>query len=216
MRVAFLIPYRPDGGPRDEVFRWVTNRIKFFFPASNVYIGLSPEGEFNRAAAINDAYDQILDESVIIINDADTVWNPTAIVSGYHALMYDAKFVLPYETYHLLDKASSQNLLNQPHYSIIVRSEYECEQTIYANPDVYHAPPVSGLLMMRSEDFPRFDERFVGWGEEDVAFVIRTSELLGKPHRTSDSVYHIWHPRSKEYAQPHYGKNQKLLRKEYL
>jgi hypothetical protein len=52
--------------------------------------------------------------------------------------------------------------------------------------------------------------------KEDVAFVIRASERIGRPVRVQGDVYHLWHPRGQDYNQPHYKDNQRLLRKEYL
>ncbi len=215
---AFLIPFRTDNGPRQVICDWVVKRINFFFPEAKVYFGNSPSGEFNRSAAINDAFSQIEGQKYIAINDSDTVWNPYTIINGFHSLVYDSKFVIPYSNYVALTKESTDDILSLKPSVGIDNLELHWEFNVNVNPHVYHAPPVSGLCVMKSDDFAKvkFDERFVGWGEEDVAFVIRASSILGKPYRCGGPVYHLWHPRSAEYDQPHYAKNRRLLNKEYL
>ncbi len=218
MRYAFLIPFRTDNGHREKLFNWNVERINRLFPDSNVYVGGGPDGEFNRSAAINEAFSKIQDESFIIINDSDTVWNSTLIMNGIYALTHN-RFVIPYSHYHLMDAPHTGKILSEREDIQITHTNYDYENTIQANPHVWHAPPVSGVLMMRASDFiitKGFDQRFRGWGEEDVAFVIRASERIGRPVRLKGDVYHLWHPRGEDYNQPHYKDNQRLLRKEYL
>lgn len=217
-RLAFLVPFRTDNGPRQEILDWVTARINFFFPSATVFIGDSPDGEFNRSAAINNALSKVEDQDVVVVNDADTTWNPSTIMNGIHSLSYDAKFVIPYDKYHIMDQPSSQKLRELPVHTVIDKTEFDYDIIAEANKHVYHAPPVSGLVMMKRVDFEDlggFDERFIGWGEEDVAFVMKAKGKFGKPVRLQENIYHIWHPKSAEYSQPHYKDNQKLLRKIY-
>lgn len=219
MRLAFLIPFRTDNGHREKLFQWTKKRIEFFFPESSIYVGSGGDGEFNRSAAINEAFSQINDERVIVINDADTIWNPTVVVNGLFNLRYDGKFIIPYNTYYIMDTPSTFKLLDLPVYAEILKDEFDYDIIAEENRSVYHAPPISGVLIMRSEHFKDiggFDERFVGWGEEDVAFVIKATKLLGRPYRPVGDVYHLWHPRGQDYSQPNYGNNQRILRLDYL
>lgn len=39
------------------------------------------------------------------------------------------------------------------------------------------------------------DERFRGWGHEDVAFTCAAKVLYGMPAITKGFSYHLWHPR---------------------
>lgn len=215
---AFLIPFRTDNGRRQEIFNWNLRRLRFFFPDCGIYIGESPEGEFNRAAAINNAFSQIQNEKYVVINDSDTVWDMTILINGFHSLVHDARFVIPYSNYRALDYKSSDILLGLPEHIRMYDLNLDCEFDITCNVDVYYAPPVSGVCMMEARNFAKikFDERFVGWGEEDVAFVIAARKELGRPYRCGGPIYHIAHPKSAEYSQPHYGENRRLLVKEYL
>src|SRR6185503_18301619 len=43
-----------------------------------------------------------------------------------------------------------------------------------------------------------FDERFIGWGGEDVAFAQACRVMTGEPERIEGPVYHLYHARSLE------------------
>lgn len=62
-----------------------------------------------------------------------------------------------------------------------------------------------------------FDERFVGWGWEDLAFWAACSAIGGGFHRVQGDIYHLWHPRSWEANEggPHHPANQ-VLGERYL
>jgi hypothetical protein len=219
MRLAFLIPFRTDNGHRQQLYDWTTRRIKFLMPGSNIYTSPGPDGEFNRSAAINEAYQQCGDEDVVIINDADTIWNASSIISGVSSLVREGRLIIPYTRYNILNKPSTESILKDEPNVELIGSNYDCDIIIEPNRAVYHAPPVSGVVMLRSVDFSTiggFDDRFVGWGEEDVAFIIKASKTLGRPVRCPNDVWHLWHPRGSDYSQPHYKQNQSILKKDYL
>lgn len=220
MRLAFLIPFRTDNGHRQRLYDYVTDRIKLFFPDAGIYTHAGMEStEFNRSAAINHAFTMMKGEEIVIVNDADTVWNASSILGGIFSLVHDGRFVIPYTRYNILDIPSTESILEDDVGRILAHTSYDYDIVVEANRHVFHAPPVSGVVMLRSTDFEAlggFDSRFIGWGEEDVAFTIRASKLLGRPVRCMGDVWHLWHPRGADYSQPHYKQNQSLLKKEYL
>lgn len=60
-----------------------------------------------------------------------------------------------------------------------------------------------------------FDEGFVGWGWEDLAFFWACRSLGFGYHRVGGAVYHLWHPRERAdtYDAPTYGANADLGRR---
>lgn len=62
-----------------------------------------------------------------------------------------------------------------------------------------------------------FDERFIGWGWEDLAFWASCNALGGGFQRIEGDMYHLWHPRSRDdnEGQPHHAANQ-VLGERYL
>jgi predicted glycosyltransferase involved in capsule biosynthesis len=61
------------------------------------------------------------------------------------------------------------------------------------------------------EEVGGYDERFVGWGWEDLAFFWACATMAGYD-RVGGAVYHLWHPQSRAdtYESPHYRANEEL------
>jgi hypothetical protein len=57
-----------------------------------------------------------------------------------------------------------------------------------------------------------YDERFVDWGYEDLAFMSACWSFAGRPDRIPGDAYHLWHPRSWEQNEgnPSHPANQTL------
>jgi hypothetical protein len=60
-----------------------------------------------------------------------------------------------------------------------------------------------------------FDERFVGWGQEDVAFIHAARLLTGEVERVGGTVWHLWHGRApgRNRLLPSYKAAQQLGRR---
>jgi hypothetical protein len=39
-----------------------------------------------------------------------------------------------------------------------------------------------------------FDERFIGYGFEDIALALSLETICGPHHRMAGTIYHLWHP----------------------
>ena len=55
MRTVILVPYRSDGDRRDQLWDFTRNWLQRHHPDYPIYLGPSPDGPFNRSAAINQA-----------------------------------------------------------------------------------------------------------------------------------------------------------------
>src|SRR5690349_1680299 len=73
MKVVILVPWRTDGGPREKVWGICRQRWETIYPGWPIYEGVSPDGPFNRAAAINHAARQAGEWDVAIVIDADVM-----------------------------------------------------------------------------------------------------------------------------------------------
>ena len=85
MTTIIIVPYRPDNGQRDKLWRHVKRRLTLEQPTWSIVEGRSPDGPFNRSAAINDAAG--CDWDTAVITDADC---PRELARGawrYHDLI---------------------------------------------------------------------------------------------------------------------------------
>ncbi|QDH91819.1 glycosyltransferase [Mycobacterium phage Phrappuccino] len=201
MKVPVLVPYRPDGGHRDRLWKWLQDVYWLPYPLCTEYTvveGTSypPEEPFNRSAAINRAArlaDLDADEGtlwdVAVIADADT-WVPRR--------QLDEAVTLARRTGRLVSALTSVIELNEA-----------CTETLLKWGE--DAPLLDlGIERVRTDDFatqssmlvvPRtlweriggFDEGFVGWGAEDNAFWKAAEILGGTPLRIEGAALHLWH-----------------------
>lgn len=207
MTTIVLVPYRSDGGHRDTLWTFLSE--KYWKPLGyKVVIGQDDGSEsFNRSRAINRAADR--DWKYAIIADADT-WVPAGQLR--RAVM-NAKI-----TGHLSTAFDSVVELTQPTTAALLDGKIDMNDSF-------------GCLRVRRRDMetqssmlvvPRllwdrvggFDERFQGWGGEDSAFWKACTLHGGRPHRVSGNAYHLWHvPAEGKFTGPEYTKNLALWRR---
>ncbi|OIJ18533.1 hypothetical protein BKP45_18995 [Anaerobacillus alkalidiazotrophicus] len=192
--VSVLIPFKPDKGIREDLFKWVTTFYQNVLPEVEVCIGENHDHPFNKSKAINLAAKNAT-KDVFVIADADIVYNPQIIVKSIELLDKNA-WVIPYSKCLDLSEKSTRNLLNvQPKWPFPIEVEYN--ERHKNNPN-YQS--IGGVIVLRRQSFSivrGFDERFRGWGREDDAFKDAMNTLCGPYKRIEDDfIYHLWHPKA--------------------
>ena len=207
MNLSVLIPYREDGGRRDQIFDWILDRYAALLPDAEICIGMDRKNhEFSRSAARNDAYEQA-NYWYLLVADADTIPEPEAIAHGINMLRDGSPWVIPYSIYYNLGEAKSNEILQSEPESAIVFEADDCEHIINSTAGM--------LLMERSawEEVGGYDERFIGWGYEDNAFQLALDTLRGPHDRVSfGRGIHLWHPAPEinRFNQPMIQHNREL------
>lgn len=203
MRVAVLVPRRPDNGPRDEVWEWVKARWGHEHPTWHVIEGDHLDGMFNRAAAINHAA-RSADWDTAVIADADTFVAPAQIEAAVEGCQTDCEFWLAYDSFHYLGRSMSRKIMAG--FDGWWKSEFSMTNTC------------SSMVAVTRRLWDRvggFDEGFVGWGFEDVAFSNACQTFGGGLRRVPGEAWHLWHPVSMEnnHHSPEWNANrQRALR----
>lgn len=185
--VAVCVPRRADGGPRDAL--WEFCRPFWEHLGWPVFEGESPDGPFNRSAAINDAVRRAGPRDVYVIADTDVVIDPGRAIAGVEAAVETGRLVMPFTTYMALTEAFTAKILAE-RYDGSWKPGVHLRMTNH----------VSSVLAVSSELWEQsggFDDRFVGWGWDDLAFHHACSKF-GRPVRLTGSVWHLWHPTAPE------------------
>ena len=176
-----LVPRRGDGGWRDRCWEYV--RAWW----TRLAIGPIHEGDggspFNRAAARNAAARLAGDWDVAVFADADTImFDPTPLALAISAAATSGKVILPHDQYVALTPRGTSRLLYGHAWQDYVKVRRE-------------AAPLGIVVVPRSawDTLHGFDERFTGWGGEDVAFRIAAQALSGLV-RLPGTIVHLWHP----------------------
>lgn len=219
MTIDFVIPFRDMGDERrNKTLEWAKARLHKSFPSSNIFAASDyPLNErFNRSQAINLAANMAIDNGadMICIIDADTVFNPEVVLQGATALQKGAPWVLPYDTYYRTDKKSADKILQLNPTTRLFHGSFTYTH-VFGHPPTIYNEVVSGVVMVRSEDFKwvgGFNEGFDGWGYEDRGWQVAADLCLGPYERLEGNVFHLWHdePIETTESQPRIQENSNL------
>ena len=188
--ITVIIPFCPDGGRRDANYFWVTNRIRKLLPDSEILVPIQEILPFNKSAAVNSAV-KVAKNDILLICDADMVFN-IDLIENSTKVVRDVPWVAPMRERWDLTWQCSTDLLNKP-YDIELDG-LKCYQK-------HKEGRCRGgsVFMITKENFYKaggFDERFIGWGYEDNAFLLMAEATIGSFVETDNIAYHLWHPQS--------------------
>ncbi|WP_332694826.1 galactosyltransferase-related protein [Halalkalibacter lacteus] len=209
--VSILIPYQPDNGQRDIIFKWIKEFYKVTMPKAELCIHVSNDDLFNKSKAINLAAKKATRE-IFVIADADMIYNPSIIPYSIQ-LLEQHSWIIPFQKIQYLSQYTSSKLLKtNPDWPLKIEDE-----KIHYIVKKYAPNAISGginiLFRTSFNKVGGFDERFVGWGGEDDAFCYAVNTLCGQLKRINQEVYHLWHPKIGWEKSPNAINNRKLFKK---
>lgn len=115
-------------------------------------------------------------------------------------------WVLPYTTYYNLSEAQTVGLLEGPTDVTYPEDLDDFEHKLRTS--------ISGILLMTKDVYREargYDERFIGYGWEDNAFVAALTGTAGPVCRVDRAVFHMWHPLAGDpFQHPHKEHNRSL------
>jgi hypothetical protein len=183
---------------------WLLCRYAALLPEAEICLGTSPEGDFCRGHAINDAFSKATNK-VLLLADADTVFFAKPIQQAVEMVSNGTPWVIPYGSYYNVTQSQTWEILQRPP-----------EQDIARPSTFIHCLPlaVSGLVVLPRDGFEAaggFDERFRGWGYEDNAFQLALDARWG-PYRRLEDAYclHLWHEPGLQFNQPYIDDNWRI------
>lgn len=186
MNVSVVIPWRNGCPHRESALTWVQARFAWDHPDWQVVLGESPDGPFNRSAAILDGARRC-DGDVILVADGD-VWCDTV---NAVQVARDAGWAVPHQLIHRLSPESTLLVLGGADWRGLPLSTDNRQDS-----KPYRGNATGTLVAVRRDvllDVPP-DVRFVGWGREDNAWGRALTVLVGEPWRGSEDLVHLWHP----------------------
>lgn len=181
MKVSVCAPHRPVDQEREA--NWQRTRQQWHEVGWPVYTGNNEEPIFSRSKSINLAAAQATDSDVLVISDTDILlWSPgQAVLAAEEAFRHNA-YAIAYSVLYVLDWDDTRAVRAGREPS--PRMAIETLRLIWG-----------GLFAVSRELFDcvgGFDERFTGWGSQDIAFVVAAS-TLGEKRRIVGDAYHLRH-----------------------
>lgn len=188
MKVAAVIPWRPGQPDRERHHAVVRARLRDMLPgalhldADSGHTPFSRAGSRNRGAALATA----AGAEVMVVCDADTIPEPGPLHAAVVQAAADGRLHTPYTRFLGLTEDGTRDYLSG-------RPAPEC------GIDLDYGFSVGGVFVIRPDAWwsaGGMNERFTGWGSEDVAFRRAADTLLGKTRRHEGTIVHLWHPPS--------------------
>lgn len=184
-RAVILIPYRSDGGRRDELAKFTNDWLWKHHPRWPRVLGYSPEGPFNRGAAINDAARMARDWDVAVVSDADNICDPATLQAAVEQAHETKGCVFPYDTYLYLDESSSDRLIAGDYWFVTpVRQAWGI--------NLNHHSGIQAISRAAYDQVGGFPE-MEGWGYEDSVMAEMLKAFTPGIKHLQGSAYHLYH-----------------------
>jgi predicted glycosyltransferase involved in capsule biosynthesis len=200
-KISLLIPFSSHDPERISTFKWVLEYWRNELPKAEIVIGVSHSKPFCKGEALNHAAKQATGK-VLVILDADAYMSGAVIERCADRIIEETEnhlWYVPYRHLYRLDQEISRAITeSDPADPLRLSSPPPLEHVENGQSSKY-GHRYGAMIMM----FPRealdviggcFDERFRGWGGEDVALLRALDTLYGKHKTTNNDILHLWHP----------------------
>lgn len=194
-----LIPYR-DAPGRRAAFEWVTRRWALLLPEYELIVCGDKGWRFNLGRAVN-AGARAASAPILLLASADLCFDPNAIRQAVERCARTGDWLIPDRYYHLTPEASERLLRLPPDTLRLPRvkpGDWERRWIRESLAEVNVVPAAAYA------EVGGHDERYDGWGLNDMAFAKRM-DVLYRPHaRYLATMLHLWHPRTQHHdSNPH-------------
>lgn len=201
--ISLLVPFKPDNEERRKVWAWLSEYWKHELPEAEIVIGTDHELPFSKTTAVNRAARKARGD-IFVILDADT-YIPGHVIRDAVARIRKARrkghhlWFIPYRrVYRLTELATHKVLRSDPAHPYRFPSP-PCDFDVEGTEGSAFGHRFGALIQIVPREafelLGGMDERFRGWGGEDIAFVRALDTLYGKHKTTPNDVLHMWHPK---------------------
>lgn len=188
--VSVLVPYRADGGARDDAWAYAHAWWTVEHPDWQVVVGGAPDGPWCKAAAVADALAQA-DGDVVVMADADVIC--PGVERAVHAVTAGAPWAMPHRGVYRLSQTATALVYAGLPLPDVGQPRAQLFQHCL---EVHVGAPGGGLVVLPRatlEAVP-LDPRFQGWGQEDLAWGHALAVMAGPAWRGAAPLWHLWHP----------------------
>ena len=200
-KISLLIPFSSKDKMRKKTLKWLIEYWKYELPDAEIVIGRSTSKVFCKGEALNDAVRRSTGRVLVII-DSDAYIKGSIIEKCANRILEDPcdrLWFVPYRHLYRLKRHITEKIISSdPKDPIRVKCHPPLDD-VENNGDKNKYGHRYGAMCMI---FPReaydvlgcFDERFKGWGGEDVSLLRALDTLYGKHKTIRTCIFHLWHP----------------------
>jgi hypothetical protein len=168
MKIGVVFPWR-ETPSRLPLKNYVEAWYKSNLPEAKIVYADSGHSPFNLSASRNAGAEQLLDCDIVIHNDADTIPDINSLRKGIEETFKTGLFCNPYDMYTIIDSRNTKRVLSGRTSYVDAPSQHihgSCSGTVITTPKTWKL-------------IGKFDERFLGWGYEDVAIYVAHKTITG-------------------------------------
>jgi hypothetical protein len=201
-KITLLVPFRADSPHRTRVWQWLMRYWKHELPEAELIVCTDDSRPFCKTAALNRGFEKA-NGDIIVLLDADCYIRGQVIRDCAGKIRSSRRrgiplWYVPYRRFYRLSETASRQLLASDPADPVRFPDPPAHDDV-EQPETASAGHWWGALIqiMPREAFAEtggMDERFRGWGGEDVSFMIATDTLYGKHKTSNNPVCHVWHP----------------------
>ncbi|MGL5557768.1 MAG: galactosyltransferase-related protein [Paraclostridium dentum] len=184
--LSIIIPFKTDGLDRERNWKWLKKRYEALMPEAELCIDDLDVTPYCKSASINNAVRKSTKEILLIV-DADIIMSVKDLEKAINEV-YDKGIVAPSRLVKFSENATN-TILQSNNFNID-------DSLIDMNTQVFNSIS-SGICIIKKEIFKKcggYDEKFKGWGNEDVAFSMCMHRVNGPIYRmTNFTMYHLYH-----------------------
>jgi hypothetical protein len=200
-KISIIIPFSSTDPYRQANFKWLLEYWKRELPDAEIIVGTSDSEIFCKGEALNNAVLKSKGKILAIV-DADAYIRGSVLTECADNMLADPKanlWYVPYrKLYRLTEDASRQVILSDPSNPHRFPLPISSDMIENSGLSINYGHRYGAMLTM----FPReaydliggFDERFKGWGAEDICWLFALNTLYGKYKTSNNEIYHLWHP----------------------
>lgn len=221
MKFSAIIAYKPNDFYRKKNLAISRKRWEEKIPEVELIISTNNDEQFWKTKVINDAVKQATGD-YFILADADIVFGST-LIDRIAAIATKHPWIIPWDTcYELSYQFSTQFYADdtfvlpkaltlgdlQPTTINYMNVKYLSNQ--YKNQYAVDGAYMNVISREAFAEIGGMDERFIGWGYEDLAMDAALKTLVGYPYRMDEPIFHLYHHRLLGCDYPHFKANEEL------
>lgn len=211
--ISLLVPFQSKNIIRKATWKWLRAYYRHALPGAEIVMGKDRKSKkawyrqnprpFSKTTAINKAFKKST-KDVIVVLDADAYIQTEVLTHCAERIRFARKagvrlWFVPYRRLMRLTLGATVEILDSP----VTRPFFLPIPPVDIESVDVDASGYGRLYGAMVQIFPReafelvegADERFSGWGSEDLALVQALDTLWGPHKNTANDVLHLWHPR---------------------
>lgn len=200
--ISLLIPFSSTDPERIRNFRWLLEYWECELPDAEIVIGRSNGRIFCKNEAFNDAASRAKGD-ILVLLDADAYLDGKVIKRCANKIVKELEkgnrlWYVPYRQLFRLTECITQDIITSCPCEPL---RLPCPPSLDCVTENGHKSRYGHRYAAMATIIPKealdaigcFDERFKGWGGEDIALLRALDTLWGKHKTTNNCIFHLWH-----------------------